>query len=295
MADNKKYYYMRLKENFFDTNEMKVLESMQDGYKYSNILLKLYLMSLQSNGKLMLNERIPYNSQMIATITRHSVGDVEKAIQLFKDLGLIEILDSGAIYMLDIQNFIGTSSSEAERKKNYRRQIESARQNVGQIEDKCPDKSTPEIEIEIELEKDIDIDIDTEIDTKKKKKSAKADLNGMIDSFTENEELKEALKAFLDMRKSIKKPIQTEYAFKLALNKLKQLSDIDSIRIEIVNQSVEHNWRTFYTLQNSYRTNTEVEMPDYMKKQEKGDIVSTPVNEDTLAKALELQRQFKGK
>ena len=28
---------------------------------------------------------------------------------------------------------------------------------------------------------------------------------------------------------------------------------------------------------------------------EKGEIVSTPVNEETLAKALELQRQFKGK
>ena len=116
----------------------------------------------------------------------------------------------------------------------------------------------------------------------------------MINSFTENEELREALKAFLDMRKSIKKPIQTEYAFKLALNKLKQLSDIDSIRIEIVNQSVEHNWQTFYALQNSYKTN-EVEMPDYMKKQEKGDIVSTPVSDEALAKALELQRQFKGK
>lgn len=131
-------------------------------------------------------------------------------------------------------------------------------------------------------------------DKPSKKKSAKADLNGMIDSFTENEELREALKAFLDMRKSIKKPIQTEYAFKLALNKLKQLSDRDSDRIEIVNQSVEHNWQTFYALQNSYRKN-EVEMPDYMKKQEKGEIVSTPVNEETLAKALELQRQFKEK
>lgn len=132
-------------------------------------------------------------------------------------------------------------------------------------------------------------------DKTSKKKSAKADLDGMINSFTENEELREALKAFLDMRKSIKKPIQTEYAFKLALNKLKKLSDSDLSRIEIVNQSVEHNWRTFYTLQNSYRTNTEVEMPDYMKKQEKGDIVSTPVSDEALAKALELQRQFKGK
>ena len=132
-------------------------------------------------------------------------------------------------------------------------------------------------------------------DKPSKKKSAKADLNGMIDSFTENEELKDALKAFLDMRKSIKKPIQTEYAFKLALNKLKQLSDRDSDRIEIVNQSVEHNWQTFYALQNSYRTNAEVEMPEYMKKQEKGDIVSTPVSDEALAKALELQRQLKGK
>lgn len=284
MSDNKKYYYMRLKENFFDTNEMKVLESMQDGYKYSNILLKLYLMSLQSDGKLMLNERIPYNSQMIATITRHSVGDVEKGLKLFKDLGLIKVLDSGAIYMLDIQKYIGKSSTEADRQREYQRKISCSKE----IRKESNKKSTPEIEIEIELEKDI------EIDTKKKKKSAKADLNGMIDSFTENEELKDALKAFLDMRKSIKKPIQTEYAFKLALNKLKQLSDIDSIRIEIVNQSVEHNWQTFYALQNSYRTN-EVEMPDYMKEQEKGDIVSTPVSDEALAKALELQRQFKGK
>ena len=286
MADNKKYYYMRLKENFFDTNEVKVLESMQDGYKYSNILLKLYLMSLQSDGKLMLNERIPYNSQMIATITRHSVGDVEKALVLFKDLGLIEILDSGAIYMLDIQKYIGKSSTEADRQREYQRKISCSKE----IRKESNKKSTPEIEIE--LEKDIEIDIDT--DKKKKKKSAKADLNGMIDSFTENEELKDALKAFLDMRKSIKKPIQTEYAFKLALNKLKQLSDRDSDRIEIVNQSVEHNWQTFYAVQNNYKTN-EVEMPEYMKKQEKGDIVSTPVSDEALAKALELQRQFKEK
>ena len=46
MADNKKYYYMRLKENFFDSSEISLLESMPDGYLYSNILLKLYLRSV---------------------------------------------------------------------------------------------------------------------------------------------------------------------------------------------------------------------------------------------------------
>ena len=45
MADNKKYYYLKLKENFFDSDEMVLLESMPDGYLYSNILLKMYLKS----------------------------------------------------------------------------------------------------------------------------------------------------------------------------------------------------------------------------------------------------------
>ena len=164
MADNKQYYYMRLKDNFFDTNEMKVLEAMPDGYKYSNILLKLYLMSLKENGKLMLNERIPYNPQMIATITRHSVGDVEKALRLFRDLGLIDILDSGAIYMLDIQKYIGKSSTEADRQREYQRKITCSK-NACKISNK---KSTPEIEIE--LEKDIDIEIDKKEKDKKKKR-----------------------------------------------------------------------------------------------------------------------------
>ena len=46
-----------------------LLESMQDGILYSNILLKLYLKSLKNGGKLQLDENIPYTAQMIATIT----------------------------------------------------------------------------------------------------------------------------------------------------------------------------------------------------------------------------------
>lgn len=111
MADGKTYYYMRLKDNFFDTNEMVVLESLQDGYLYSNILLKLYLRSLRDNGRLMFNNAIPYNPQMIATITRHQIGTVERALKIFQEMGLIEILDSGAIYMLNIQNYIGKAST----------------------------------------------------------------------------------------------------------------------------------------------------------------------------------------
>jgi len=153
MADNQKYYYMRLKESFFDDDAVKILEAMPDGYLYSNILLKLYLKSLKFNGRLMYNERIPYNASVLATLTNHNIGVVEKALEIFEQLGLIEVLDNGAIYMLDIQNYIGKSSTEADRKREYRNQIEEEKQALlGQMSGQMSDKSTPEKERELEKE-----------------------------------------------------------------------------------------------------------------------------------------------
>lgn len=291
MAESKKYYWIKLKTDFFDQDTIDFLMGQENGAEYVVIYQMLMLKTAQQGGYLgtkMAEVRIPYDIKKIVRDTKYFDYDtVTIALELFKKLGLVYEESNHILKLAGAEQLVGSESKWAEKKRIYR---DSQRTIQGQIEDNVRQ------EIDIDKEKEIEKSReDIEIDTKKKKKSAKADLNGMIDSFTENEELREALKAFLDMRKSIKKPIQTEYAFKLALNKLKQLSDIDSVRIEIVNQSVEHNWRTFYSVQNSYRTNTEVEMPEYMKKQEKGDIVSTPVNEDTLAKALELQRQFKGK
>lgn len=156
MSDNKKYYYLRLKDNFFDSDELKILESMKDGYLYSNILLKLYLRSLKNDGKLVVNDRIPYNAEMLASVTGHQIGTVKQALSIFKDLGLIDVLENGAIYMLDIQNFIGRGSSEADRKREYRQRIESDRTNVQTNLRQISEKSPPEIEIE--LEKDIEIE-----------------------------------------------------------------------------------------------------------------------------------------
>lgn len=165
MADNKKYYYLRLVDNFYDRDEMIMLESMPDGYMYSNILLKLYLRSLKNEGKLLFNDRIPYNSTMLANITRFPVGVIEKALKIFLELGLIEILDNGAIYMLDIQDFIGKSTTEADRKRNYRKRIEDEKLRLGQMSGQCPDKTTPETEQEIETETEIDLETKTEIET----------------------------------------------------------------------------------------------------------------------------------
>lgn len=173
MSDNKKYYYLRLKDNFFDSDELKILESMKDGYLYSNILLKLYLRSLKNDGKLVVNDRIPYNAEMLASVTGHQVGTIKQALSMFKELGLIEILENGAIYMLDIQNFIGKGSTEADRQRLYDRRISDERKQKKltqsrNLEEICK-KSTPEIEIELEKE----IKIEKEIDSSAKNTTTK--------------------------------------------------------------------------------------------------------------------------
>ena len=143
-----------------------LLESMQDGVLYSNILLKLYLKSLKNGGKLQLDENIPYTAQMIATITRQQVGTVERALQIFMKLGLVEPLQNGALYMSNIELLIGQSSTEGEKRRaRLALQEQKALPKAGA--DKCPpyqaDICPPELEIEkeIEIEKERERELDT--------------------------------------------------------------------------------------------------------------------------------------
>ena len=149
MADNRKYYYLKLKENYFDDDVIMVLESMPDGILYSNLLLKLYLKSLKHGGRLQLDENIPYTAQMIATITHHQIGTVERALNIFLKLGLIERTPDGIFYMSNIELLIGKSSTEGERKKQARLALKA---QSGQLSGHLSDIHPPEIEIKKEIE-----------------------------------------------------------------------------------------------------------------------------------------------
>lgn len=157
MADNRKYYYLKLKENYFDDDSIVLLESMQDGMIYSNILLKLYLKSLKNGGKLQLDDRIPYTAPMIATLTHQQIGTVERALQIYLKLGLMEMLPDGCYYMSNIELLIGKSSTEGERKKQARLALQAQKdggQMSGHLSAICPP--------EIELEKKIELEIERE-------------------------------------------------------------------------------------------------------------------------------------
>ena len=192
MADNRKYYYLKLKESYFDDDAIVLLESMPDGILYSNILLKLYLKSLKNGGKLQLDENIPYTAQMIATLTRQQVGTVERALGIFQQLGLVEQLHGGLLYMTDIELMIGQSSTEAERKRAARlanKALPPPRTNGGHLSDIRP----PEIEIEIELEKEIEIEKEREGETGHPTPAAYGRYNNVILTDTELSGLKTEL------------------------------------------------------------------------------------------------------
>lgn len=84
----------------------------------------------------------------------------------------------------------------------------------------------------------------------KEKNIKKESVNSVIAEYTENEELQYALYDFVDMRTKARKPL-TARAMKLSLNELDKLAVDDVTKIDIVNQSIMHNWLTFYKLQNN--------------------------------------------
>lgn len=76
-------------------------------------------MSLKNNGKLIFRDNIPYTTEMIAIITRHQVGTVERAIKIFLELELIDQLPDNILYMADIELFIRKLLTEGEKKATF--------------------------------------------------------------------------------------------------------------------------------------------------------------------------------
>ena len=93
--------------------------------------------------------------------------------------------------------------------------------------------------------------LDNNIVNKKERKSKSKSYDEQIAEYTGNEELQNALKAFVQMRSFIKKPM-TEYALKLMLKKLDELGNNDMTKIGILNQSITHNWQGIFPLKNEY-------------------------------------------
>ena len=157
MAENKKYYWLKLKSDFFDDDTIKYIEEQENGIKYSNFYLKLCLKSLKTNGKLirLVGETlIPYDVNSLSKLTGVDFDTVRSAMHIFESIGLVKLLDSGEIYLSQINELIGSETDKAQIMRRIRAEKKLNGNNVTQM--------LPDIEKEIDIEKEKEIDIDEE-------------------------------------------------------------------------------------------------------------------------------------
>lgn len=165
MSENKRYYWLKLKADFFDDDTIQFIEEQENGVLYVNFYLKLCLKSLKYDGKLVRivgNTLMPYDIKSLSKLTGTDVDTVRVAMELFKQIGLIEILESGEIYLLQINEMIGSETAVAERVRKHR----LLKSNAKALQ--CNTTVTPmlqESNIEIEYrDKELNKEIDKEIE-----------------------------------------------------------------------------------------------------------------------------------
>lgn len=162
--DSTKFYWLQLKEDFFDEDAIDWLEEQPNGKEYSLFYLKLCLKSLRTNGVLIRrvgNMLVPYDHVKLGELTKTSSDTVMVAMQLLIRIGLVKTLENGELYLTQVENMIGSQSKSAFKKQQQRLNYKSKiLLGSGQEGDKCP----PNIEIEEEQEKEIELKEEIEIE-----------------------------------------------------------------------------------------------------------------------------------
>ena len=211
--------------NYFDQNG-----KLEDGMFYStidNINERTGLSKYQQSEALKVLDNIGIVKSVVKGIPakRYFKIDVEELAKQIVNTSLSSCKE------------IGKLAGEKLETKNNNRKLINKSNNLKDKESKKEDTNNTQIE---HVEKTT---------CRKKKKTISYD--EQITEYTQNEELQNALKAFLQMRSFIKKPM-TEYALKLMLKKLDDLGNNDTTKIAILNQSITHNWQGIFPLKDEY-------------------------------------------
>lgn len=174
---DKRFFWLKLKRDFFKRHDIRIIESMKNGKEYILFYLKLLCESVDHDGLLRFSDAIPYTEDMLATITDTNAEIAKEAIKIFVNLELIEIMDDGTFYMSSIENMLGSSSQDEHARESTRLRVKAYRERKEQEKaDAEPSHNVTEPlqkrysnvtcngekekELEIEKEKDINIHSD---------------------------------------------------------------------------------------------------------------------------------------
>ena len=185
MGDNKRYYWLKLPEDFYDDDTIQWIEDQENGAAYVNFYLKLLLKSLSDDGRLIryVGQRLmPYDVKSLARLTNTDTDTVRVALELFVNIGLVERLETGELYMNQIDEMIGTETQAAARMRkmrarkalladNHANQCNEKENNRNNVTDEC--NNVKKCYTEQEQEQEQDIEQEQEQERRDKSKSSR--------------------------------------------------------------------------------------------------------------------------
>ena len=132
-TENKRFYWIKLRENFFQQETIDWLMEQENGSAYIVLYLKMCLLTANTSGELIRtigDMTIPYEPKKISQKTGFDIDTVNVALSLFKHLGLIEETQEGIPVMPEVENMVGSESESAARVRKYRKKKKALQSNT---------------------------------------------------------------------------------------------------------------------------------------------------------------------
>jgi predicted phage replisome organizer len=132
-TENKRFYWIKLRENFFQQETIDWLMEQENGSAYIVLYLKMCLLTANTSGELIRtigDMTIPYEPKKISQKTGFDIDTVNVALSLFKHLGLIEETQEGIPVMPEVKNMVGSESESAARVRKYRKKKKALQSNT---------------------------------------------------------------------------------------------------------------------------------------------------------------------
>lgn len=159
MAEEKRFYWLKLRRDFFKRHDVSIIEDMDNGKDYLIFYLKLLCESIDHDGNLRFSNEIPYTDKMLASVTKTNVDIVRSALKIFTELDMIEVREDKTIYMTELPKMLGSEVASAERVRAFRARQKEKEALLGNA------NVTPAKQL-VTQEKELDKDIEKELNKK---------------------------------------------------------------------------------------------------------------------------------
>lgn len=120
MGEYKKFYWLKLKDDFFRNKEIKKLRKIAGGDTYTIIYLKMQLLSLKNGGRLIYDGVESSFAEEMALELDENIDDIKLTLAFLQSNNLIEQVDSDEYFLNRVPETIGGETDAAKRMRESR-------------------------------------------------------------------------------------------------------------------------------------------------------------------------------